>query len=726
MNNFKSPLKYIEKRDGTLIKFDAKRIATAIFKATAAINLPNKRLAKKLADEVVQALKARLKPDEIINVEGVQDVVEEILINSKDTELARAYIIYRQRHKEIREGKVPPIASKEEFDSSPNAMVVLKKRYLKKDEKNGQEETPSEMFKRVASNIAYADHLYKTLYYQDVDIGKTADEFFQIMNKGYFMPNSPTLMNAGRPLQQLSACFVLPVEDDMSGIFESVKNTALIHQSGGGTGFSFSRLRPKGDRVKSTQGTASGPLSFIQVFNAATEVVKQGGKRRGANMGVLRVDHPDILEFIVAKENNDAITNFNLSVAITDKFMKALKENGDYDIVNPRNGEVASTMPARKVFDLIVTMAWKNGEPGVIFIDTINRFNPTPQLGEIESTNPCGEQPLLPYESCNLGSINLAKMVTKDKKVDWEELKEVTHSAVHFLDNVIDMNRYPLKEIEIMVGQTRKIGMGIMGWADMLAQMEIPYDSQEALDLGEKVMLFISNEGYYMSEQLAKVRGTFPAWQGSFFDKNKGPKLRNSTTTTIAPTGTISIIANASSGIEPFFSIAYTRKNLLDKGDELVEVNPYFMKAAKKEGFYSKEVIKKVGEKGNIQDIEEIPEKWRRVFVTSHDISPEYHLKMQAAFQKYTDNAVSKTVNFPSSATVKDIEEVFLMAYDLGCKGVTVYRDKSREKQVLNVGVAKEEEPKEEPIGEEKQVSELLKNGDDVKLCPECKTAMEV
>lgn len=1086
MNNSK-PLQYVEKRNGTLIKFDPKRIANAIFKATSAINRPNKRLAKKMADEVVQVLKSRVKPDEVLNVEGVQDVVEEVLINSKETELAKAYIIYRQRHKEIREGKMPPISIKEEFDSSPNAMVVLKKRYLKRDEKNGQEETPSEMFKRVASNIAYADHLYKTLYYQDVDIAKTAEEFFQIMNKGYFMPNSPTLMNAGRPLQQLSACFVLPIDDDMAGIFESVKNTALIHQSGGGTGFSFSRLRPKGDRVKSTQGTASGPLSFMQVFNAATEVVKQGGKRRGANMGILRVDHPDILEFITAKENNEEITNFNLSVAITDKFMEALKNNTDYELVNPRNGEVASTLSARKVFDLMVTMAWKNGEPGVIFIDTINRFNPTPHLGDIESTNPCvsgdtwvltdkgpkkvvellkkkffvvlngkkwpsnqgffstgvkpvfnlktkegfslkltkdhplmklvsktamkskwaevkdlkkgdkvlihqgqkpiwagdygikegylmglllgdgtikkdkailsswgingdesvrqmahkylakfphrsdfsgriflakrneyrlssaylkklalavglksgaknvndkiektssdfykgflsglfdadgsiqgsqdkgvsvrlsqsnlpnlqavqrmllrlgifskiyenrrkagfkelpdgkggkkkypvkaqheliianeslkyfakeinfnnsqkksklakaiknykrtsnkdkffaeiisikplgkervydvkvpgvnafdangfiahncGEQPLLPYESCNLGSINLAKMVTKDKKIDWEKLKSVTHSSVHFLDNVIDMNRYPLKEIENMVTQTRKIGMGIMGWADMLVQLEIPYDSQEALELAEKVMLFISNEGYYMSEQLAKVRGTFPAWQGSFFDKNKGPRLRNSTTTTIAPTGTISIIANASSGIEPFFSIAYTRKNLLDKGDELVEVNPFFMKVAKKEGFYSKELIKKVGEKGSIHDLEEIPEKWRRIFVTSHDISPEYHLKMQAAFQKYTDNAVSKTVNFPSTATTQDIEQVFLLAYQLGCKGVTVYRDKSREKQVLNVGVEKEKTTQEKKEAEEKQVSPLLENGDDVKRCPECKTAMEI
>ncbi len=721
----KYPFKQIEKRDGTLIKFNSKRIANAVYKATEAIGKPNKRLSRKLADEVVKLLIYKLSPGKIPNVEGVQDAVEEVLINSKETDLARAYIIYRQRHKEVREGKIPPIEIKEEFDSSPNAMVVLKKRYLKKDEKNGVTETPSEMFKRVATNIAYADHLYKTLYYQDVDVGKTAEEFFQIMNKGYFIPNSPTLMNAGRALQQLSACFVLPVEDDMAGIFEAIKNTALIHQSGGGTGFSFSRLRPKGDRVKSTQGTASGPISFMQVFNAATEVVKQGGTRRGANMGVLRVDHPDILEFITCKESNEAITNFNISVAITDKFMEALKNNTDYELVNPRNGEVANTLSARKVFDLIVTMAWKNGEPGVIFINTINRFNPTPQLGQIESTNPCGEQPLLSYESCNLGSINLAKMVTKDKTVNWEQLKEVVHSSVHFLDNVIDMNRYPLKQIEEMVTQTRKIGLGVMGWADLLVQLEIPYNSQAALELAEKVMLFISNEGYWMSEQLAKIRGTFPAWQGSFFDKNKGPKLRNATITTIAPTGTISIIANASSGVEPYFSIAYTRKNLLDAGDELVEVNPYFMKVAKKEGFFSKELIEKVGKTGSVGEIEEIPEKWRQVFATSHDISPEYHLRMQAAFQKYTDNAVSKTVNFPHTATAKDVEDVYLLAYELGCKGVTVYRDQSREKQVLNVGVsACAKEAKEEES--EKKINELLKNGDEVKRCPECKSPMEI
>ncbi|MFH1225894.1 MAG: vitamin B12-dependent ribonucleotide reductase [bacterium] len=722
MSTTKHHFKLIEKRNGQMVKFDPKRIAIAIYKATDAIGQPNKRLSRMLAEQVVELLTARLPWGETPTVEGVQDIVEEVLVKSQKADLAKTYIIYRQKHKEIREGKIPPIAIKEEFNSSPNALVVLKKRYLKKDEKNGETvETPSEMFQRVARNIAYADHLYKTLYYQDVDVNKTAEEFFQIMNQGYFMPNSPTLMNAGRPLQQLSACFVLPVGDSMVEIFDAIKYTALIHQSGGGTGFSFSRLRPGGDRVKSTQGESSGPLSFMKVFNAATEVIKQGGKRRGANMGILRVDHPDILDFVVCKKDVKDFNNFNLSVAITDKFMIALKNNEDYELMNPRNGEVASTLSARKVFDLIVSMAWQNGEPGVIFIDTINKFNPTPQLGQIESTNPCGEVPLLPYESCNLGSINLTKMVTKDKQVDWEKIKEVVHSAVHFLDNVIDMNRYPLKEIEETVAKTRKIGLGVMGWADLLAQLEIPYDSQEALDLAEKVMLFVSNEGYWTSEQLAKARGVFPAWQGGWFDKHNGPKLRNATLTTIAPTGTISIIANASSGIEPYFSIAYTRKNLLDAGDELVEVNPYFMKAAKKEGFYSEELIKKLGEQGSVKNIEEVPEKWRRIFTTSHDIAPEYHLRMQAAFQKYTDNAVSKTINFPNSATIQDIEKAYLMAYELGCKGLTVYRDNSREKQVLNIGVVAEAEE-----SAEKPVNELLKNGDHVKRCPECKTPMEI
>ncbi len=589
-----------------------------------------------------------------------------------------------------------------------NAIKVLEKRYLARDENGNLLEDVEGMFRRVAKAIAQADAAYE----DPSKLKDIEDEFFEMMYNLEFLPNSPTLMNAGRPLGQLSACFVLPVEDTMEGIFESIKNAALIHKSGGGTGFSFSRLRAKGSAVKSTGGIASGPVSFMKVFNAATEAVKQGGTRRGANMGILRVDHPDIREFITCKQDNKDITNFNISIGITENFMKAVEKDEEYDLIDPRKGLPVKKERAREIFDMIIDNAWNNGEPGIIFLDRMNRDNVTPQLGEIESTNPCGEQPLLPFESCNLGSVNLNLMLKKTKTgydIDYGKLKSTVKKAVHFLDNVIDVNKYPLPEIDKMTKGTRKIGLGVMGWADMLCRMNIAYNSKEAIDLAEKVMKFIRDEARLASADLAEKKGVFPFYDKSIY-KDEGIKIRNATTTTIAPTGTLSIIAGVSSGIEPIFAICYIR-NVMDN-DELVEVNPIFKEVALENGFYSDELMKLVAKKGSIKDFTEIPEKIRQVFVTSHDITPEWHVKMQAAFQKYTDNAVSKTVNLRHEATRDDVRRVFELAYETGCKGVTIYRDGSRDSQVLNIGSVKGKEAKS---GVSEKDKEFIENNESEK-----------
>ncbi|MGH9875646.1 MAG: adenosylcobalamin-dependent ribonucleoside-diphosphate reductase [Pyrinomonadaceae bacterium] len=604
------------------------------------------------------------------------------------------------------------------LELTENALLVLRKRILARDAAGQVTETPEEMFRRVAHSIASAD-----LEYGSAELAAASEqEFFEVMTRLEFLPNSPTLMNAGRDLSQLSACFVLPIEDSMESIFGTLADTALIQKSGGGTGFSFSRLRPKEDTIASTQGESSGPVSFIRLYNFATEVTRLGGKRAGANMAILRVDHPDIEEFIAAKTNPVELNTFNISVAVTDEFMENVKTRGYYDLINPRTGTVTGQRNARAVFDRIVESAWRNGEPGVIFIDRINRDNPTPDLGQIESTNPCGEQPLLPYESCVLGSINLARFF-READIDYERLKEVVAVAVHFLDNIIDKSEFPISQIKLRTTGNRKIGLGVMGWADLLLQLGIPYNSDEAISLADKVMSFVSREANLVSVELAKKRGPFPRWyQESIYKNTKQPR-RNATVTTVAPTGTISLIANCSSGIEPIYSVAYRRLSF--GSDEMLFVHPFFEQYAIERGFYNQSLVEEVSQKGSLHAVAFAPAEAKRLFVTAHDIAPEWHVRMQAAFQRHIDAAVSKTINFPNSAGVVDVEQSYLLAFELGCKGITIYRDGSREKQVLSRQSNSEREPVTLAVASqaERDLPEnqlLAKN-----ICPDCGSGLQ-
>jgi ribonucleoside-diphosphate reductase alpha chain len=578
---------------------------------------------------------------------------------------------------------------------SPNAITVLEKRYLVKDESGVPVERPRDLFWRVARTIAEAERRYGGT---DATVEQVANDFYGLMANRLFVPNSPTLMNAGRPLGQLSACFVLPVDDALSngksGIYDTLRAMALVHQSGGGTGFSFSRLRPKNDIVRSTMGVASGPVSFMTLFDASTDVVKQGGTRRGANMGILRVDHPDIMEFITCKDDTTKVTNFNISVAVTDAFMAAVEADGLYDLIHPKSGSVTGQLRAREVWERIIHGAWKTGEPGVFFVDKANRYNPVPHLGEYEATNPCGEQPLLPYDVCNLGSINLGAFV-KNGELDWDHLRRVVHLSTHFLENVIDANQYPLSEITELAQRIRRIGLGVMGLADVFVKLGVSYDSEEGVALGRKIQKFVDEEAKNESERLATERDVFPEWERSIWGPDKTAardangerirpmrRLRNCNVTTVAPTGTISIIAGCSSGIEPLFAVAFMRNQA---GVLMPDVNEDFVAIAKAEGWYSDELMRRIAERGHI-DFPEVPAKWQRVFVTANGIKPEWHIRMQAAFQEFNDSAISKTCNFAQDATEEYVEEIYRLAYRLNCKGVTVYRDGSREMQVLSTG----------------------------------------
>ena len=667
----------VRKRDGRLVDFDRNRILGAIHRALAATDAGGRAEADRVADEAVKRINERFA-GRVPTVEDIQDIVVETLRGLGYGNVALEYESYRRRKEEIR-GIQRELGIGLEPKLTVNALEVLRRRYLLRDEKGEVIETPAQMFRRVAHAVAAADKTYGD------DPEKSGEEFYRLMCGLVFMPNSPTLFNAGTGTGlAMSACYVLPVEDSLEGIFTTVKNMALIEQSGGGVGFDFSRLRPAGDMVRSTKGVASGPVSFMRVFDTATDVIKSGGKRRGAMMAILRADHPDILEFITSKARPGVLTNFNISVAVTDEFMKAVEEGGDYDLVNPRTGRSVKRLNARHVWSLIAENAWKGGDPGVVFIDEINRHNPTPQVGRIEATNPCGEQPLLPYESCNLGSINLSRMC-KGGDIDWERLRRTIGIAVHFLDNVIDVNPYPLREIDAMTKANRKIGLGVMGFAEMLIMLGIPYDSKDALELGERVAEFIEAEAARASEELAARRGAFPNFGGSIW---KTPR-RNATVTTIAPTGTISIIAGCSSGIEPLFAVAFMRHVL--GGERLFEINPLFERVAKERGFYSSDLLERVVRQGTLEGIKEVPEDVKRLFVTAHEIEPEWHVRMQAAFQRHTENAVSKTVNLPHIATPAAIERIYMLAYRLKCKGVTVYRYGSKGEQVLNLGLGEEE-----------------------------------
>jgi len=665
----------VRKRDGRLVEFNQEKITDAIRKSLIAARVEDVSIAVSISDNVVATLNYKYK-DKIPSVEDIQDIVIEKLGKFGYSVVAEEYRSYRIKKAEIRRIK-RELGIDSELKLTVNSLEVLRKRYLLRDEIGEIIETPLQLFRRVAHAIAEADSLY------GVDPSRSEDSFYSMMSKLEFLPNSPTLFNAGTGTNfALSACYVLPVEDSLTSIFTAVKNMALIEQTGGGVGFDFSRLRPKGDIVKSTKGVASGPISFMKIFDATTEVIKAGGKRRGAMMAILRVDHPDILEFISAKSDAAILSNFNVSVAVTDEFMKAVDEGSDYALINPRNGEHVKKINAQNIWSLIVENSWKSGDPGVIFIDEINRFNPTPEIGVITATNPCGEQPLLSYESCNLGSINLLKIVGKNGKIDWTHFRDLIHSAIHFLDNVIDVNSYPIPEVEELTKGNRKIGLGIMGFAEMLIMLNIPYNSAEALDLGEKIAAFLNEEAGRASETLGVIRGAFPNINKSIW---KGRTRRNATVTTIAPTGSISIIAGCSSGIEPLFAVAFIR-NVLE-GARLLELNPLFEQVAKAQGFYSGEMLTEIATDGTLGGIKGIPEEIKRVFVTAHEISPEWHVRIQAAFQRHIENAVSKTVNLPANASISDADQVFRLAYNLRCKGVTVYRYGSKGAQVLNLGM---------------------------------------
>lgn len=667
----------VRKRDGSLVRFDERKIVRAVQRASFEVLMDEKKaaeIARITKKDVLEKIQSDF-PEGIPSVENIQDIVEEVLMETGYRSVARSYILYRQEHQDIRRVKVI-YGVRDDLKLPINTLLVLKKRYLQRDENQNVTESPKELFERVAHAVSEAETDFRSKHTK----GEVFEEYFQMMNRLEFIPNSPTLMNAGTSIGQLSACFVLPVEDSIDGIFESLKNMARIHQTGGGTGFDFSKLRPKDDLVSSTKGSASGPVSFMSIFNQATGVIVQGGRRRGANMGILRCDHPDIEDFIEAKIQEGSFSNFNLSVGIIDRFMDAVEKNGSFDLVNPRTRRKVRSIKARALFDLMVYSSWRTGDPGMIFLDEINRHNPTPRLGRIEATNPCGEIPLLPYESCNLGSIDLSKFM-KNGDMDWVRLKKAICWGVRFLDDVIQVNKYPLAQIKQIAWDNRKIGLGVMGFADLLIRLGIPYTSDDAVKKASEIMRFFRKASIETSVDLAGERGVFPNHRQSVFSK-KNITIRNATVNTVAPTGTISIIAGCSSGIEPLFALSYVRNVM--SGTRFFETHPMFEMELRRRGLYSKELMAEVGRVGTLREIPSFPEDLKEVFITSFDVSPETHVRIQAAFQKYTDNSVSKTINLPSDATVEDVRRIFLMAYKLKCKGITIYRYNTKKSQVLS------------------------------------------
>lgn len=670
------PVKKVIKRDGRTAEFDRSKITEAIFRAAASVGGKDRGIAEELASKAAEVLNERFE-DKTPSVEDIQDIIEYVLVKEGHARTAKAYILYRQKRKELREFREAILGMNFKTDLSLNALKLLKDKYLLKDEQGNTIEGPNDMFRRVAKHVAKADALYDS---KKDEVSSTEEEFYNIMANLEFLPNSPALMNAGTDVPQLMSTFVLSIEDSIESIFEALKNAALIHKTGAGTGYTFSKIRPKNAAVNTTQGTATGPISFMRIFDMATEVMKQGGRRRGSNMGILMVEHPDIVEFITAKDDPKSLANFNISVGVTEKFMRAVDENKDYALLDPQDGKEVKRVKAREIFNLIMFQAWKTGDPGILFMDRINKFNPLPGM-RIEATDSCASQPLLAGEGAPLGSINLSAMAA-DGKIDFEKMRKAVHAAVHFLDNMIDINKYPNKDIKALCLANRKIGLGVMGFADMLYQLRIPYNSEEGVKAAGKVMKFIRDEAELASIELAKERGVFPNWKESRYAEEK-LKVRNATLTTIAPTGSISIIADVSSGIEPNISLCYVRKIMENR--EFFYVNRYFEEAIKDEDYYSEAFLQKIKNKGSLQDVEELSAELRKVFAVAYDIAPEWHIKVQAAFQKHTDNAISKTVNFRRDATVQDVENVYMLAYELGCKGVTIYRDGSKSEQLFSL-----------------------------------------
>lgn len=669
------PVTKIKKRDGSIVAFDPEKIYNAIGKAAKAVGSYDRETTKPVVEKILHYVTDKFDEKNIPSIEDIQDIVERVLIEEGHVKTVKAYIIYREEQAKLRAKKQELIGGFVDKRVSLNALKILKEKYLLKDPEGNTAETPEQMFRRVAKAVAQADKGYE----KNADLVATEQEFFAVMQSFDFLPNSPCLMNAGTDIPQIISCFALPIEDSIEGIYDAMKIAATIHKYGSGTGFNFSTLRPKEDTIHSTRGPSSGALSFLTLFDASTSIIKQGGKRRGANMAILRVDHPEILSFITAKEDHTQLTNFNISVAITDKFMDAVQQNKFYDVINPRTKKVTRQLPAKEVFDLIARQAWKNGEPGVIFIDTINKKSPLAK--RVETTSACAEVPLYENEACPLGSINVSHIV-QNKKINWENVKKTIVTAVHFLDNMIDLNQYPTKEIEQITKSNRKIGLGIMGFADLLFQLEIPYNSKEAVELAEKLMRFIKAESRNASIALAEKRGVFPNYEQSSFAK-KGFKMRNATTTAIAPTGTISILASCTPGIEPAFALAYMQR--IFGTEEILQVNKHFEAKMREKECYTDELMKNIAQMGSLKWVKDIPPEISRIFVITYDIDAKWHVRIQAAFQKYTDNAVSKSVNLGEEAHKEDIVRVFKTAYGLGCKGITVYRDKSRENQVIGV-----------------------------------------